>query len=383
MSYATSRTRRKLQRHRALLGLVLPLLLCIQPGQAQSGAGASGAPIDAAAPVPRPVAPQALPVRLQAELRRLGCYGGKLDGIWGPKSRKALDEFLRRTGAPEAEGALTESLYEQLQASAAPACGPDAPATQASSGGTPQMSWQGGIPPGTAATIPELGIRLPEWSAPRSVSPCAPYGSGCGRLLPTRSFLGPHETPPEGYGGYGVLAFKSLATEFDIDRLRMICQAFFASLPDAGSTRLPPSRQFLTVWPVESTEVSQMLNGSPDMSIDEKCTQGLLHYDLIGSALAIDAAQRAGFRDSGIGPYLIAWSPSDTFGRNDVIVLRLDLSRVTTYDQARAIMEDWKHKVEQDPATLSGGFKLERVRTLLRQWADSYGPGFLVAIGLE
>ncbi len=36
---------------------------------------------------------------LQAELRRLGCYSGRIDGDWGPRSRYAARSFLRKVNA--------------------------------------------------------------------------------------------------------------------------------------------------------------------------------------------------------------------------------------------------------------------------------------------
>ncbi len=36
--------------------------------------------------------------RLQGELRRLGCYGGGIDGVWGEQSRNALSDFLTAVG---------------------------------------------------------------------------------------------------------------------------------------------------------------------------------------------------------------------------------------------------------------------------------------------
>ncbi|MBS3650141.1 caspase family protein [Pseudaminobacter sp. 19-2017] len=39
--------------------------------------------------------------RVQTELSRVGCYRQAVDGVWGPGSRKALGEYLRRTSQKE------------------------------------------------------------------------------------------------------------------------------------------------------------------------------------------------------------------------------------------------------------------------------------------
>ena len=54
---------------------------------------------DASLPAAGPQ-PQAedLPRRLQAELKRVGCYAGDVDGNWGAASRSSLESFVRTTG---------------------------------------------------------------------------------------------------------------------------------------------------------------------------------------------------------------------------------------------------------------------------------------------
>lgn len=65
------------------------------------------APATAAPPAARPVqvkapatqTPRQLARQIQSELKRLGCYGGTLDGSWGSGSRAAMTEFISAVNA--------------------------------------------------------------------------------------------------------------------------------------------------------------------------------------------------------------------------------------------------------------------------------------------
>lgn len=75
---------------------------------------AGAAPQQASAPAPAPVAPTPAPeapdaapappadmaYSLQAELKRIGCLAGKVDGDWGGESRVALRRFAQLSGKP-------------------------------------------------------------------------------------------------------------------------------------------------------------------------------------------------------------------------------------------------------------------------------------------
>ena len=61
-------------------------------------APASGKPAEAAAtpppgPYPVELKPRELALAVQAELKRVGCYPGSVDGVWGGRSREALVAF--------------------------------------------------------------------------------------------------------------------------------------------------------------------------------------------------------------------------------------------------------------------------------------------------
>lgn len=66
---------------------------------------ASAAPIAPLATVPPPTSPpvaepdaKEIAQNLQSELRRVGCYDGAIDGLWGPAAHAAVERFNQRSG---------------------------------------------------------------------------------------------------------------------------------------------------------------------------------------------------------------------------------------------------------------------------------------------
>ena len=66
---------------------------------------------------PTPVRPVDLAVPLQSELKRIGCLGGRVDGVWGKGSRAALRKFAQRAGlnlgSQPSQNALNEARRRQ------------------------------------------------------------------------------------------------------------------------------------------------------------------------------------------------------------------------------------------------------------------------------
>ena len=56
------------------------------------------------------------PARVQKQLARLGCYTGRIDGIWGPKSRRALRKFAKRTTVIKSDSRPHSDLVNVLEA---------------------------------------------------------------------------------------------------------------------------------------------------------------------------------------------------------------------------------------------------------------------------
>ena len=81
-----------------------------------------------AAAMPRDRA--SLPRELQLELRRVGCYGGDLNGVWTPATRKAMKAFTDRVNATLPVDRADDILLTLVQAHQGEACGSPCPPGQ-------------------------------------------------------------------------------------------------------------------------------------------------------------------------------------------------------------------------------------------------------------
>ena len=73
-----------------------------------------GGPVAYSPPIRRAIPPPvSLAFPMQAELKRLGCLRGRVDGVWGGGSRSALNRFSRqkglRLGSEPSQAALAEA----------------------------------------------------------------------------------------------------------------------------------------------------------------------------------------------------------------------------------------------------------------------------------
>ncbi len=81
-------------------------------------------------PQPEPVIPSPSPVidlaalsrDVQTELNRVGCSAGKPDGVWGNRSERALEQFLRHRGITLASLEPTPELLQELSTAPAQVC---------------------------------------------------------------------------------------------------------------------------------------------------------------------------------------------------------------------------------------------------------------------
>jgi hypothetical protein len=135
-----------------------------------------------------------------------------------------------------------------------------------------------------------------------------------------------------------------------------------------------------TVWPVDADRSSDELNRMPGTGM---CEIAVDHYGLATALQALKDAELAGMVASGIGPFLLAWSPSDDKGKADALVLVTDLSGVTTFRQAQELLLRWSRDIEADPSLWRNGWDLERVRLKVRLWVDDYGPRIMALFGAE
>ena len=216
-----------------------------------------------------------------------------------------------------------------------------------------------------------------------TATPSAPFieHSGEPALRSSRAFLEPHDYPPQEYAAYGILAFSALATPVSRPRLVIICEAYIASLPhttELTELGVPPAKQMVTVWPVVSKTLADKLNNALTQA---SCGNAIDHYHLATGLTALAHAEITGEDISGDGPFLLAWSPSTRKGKTDTLVLIMDLSDLTTSEQAISMMRDWRDRIEQDTSLWDNGWSAERLRVKLQFWADKYGPGVLKILG--
>ena len=223
-------------------------------------------------------------------------------------------------------------------------------------------------PKSAPIVVPPASTGVP---APKSVPtavPRAPTGVPVPRLVPARVYLRAADIPPASIGAYGVVALRSKPTPANRERLLRTCIAYRASLPPQRTlpSSIPPSNQMLTIWPLDEPDASEALKDDCDFAVD--------HYDLVGGILAIqDASRHQGAKLEGIGPFLIGWSPSNTRGVPDKVVLIFDLSRLesqASFDEAFTI---WQKRIVENPTLWVSGFSVTKIRLALRDFVDHYG----------
>ena len=66
-----------------------------------------------------------LATELQTELARVGCYTVAIDGLWGPVSRQAMENFNRWTGSTLPVDTPTPSALVAAARTEGPVCGVD------------------------------------------------------------------------------------------------------------------------------------------------------------------------------------------------------------------------------------------------------------------
>ncbi|MEM1151867.1 MAG: peptidoglycan-binding domain-containing protein [Pseudomonadota bacterium] len=308
---------------------------------------------------------------MQRDLEVLGFSPGPVDGVIGRQTRAAVISFQVQMGAP-ATGELTPYERSVLRNAAM--------IHRQSQGGDPAVAIARAFGGESGYGGPALAGRPQPARAAASIAPQAAAPPISGPAVPSRKFVAWTEHPPEGFRGYGIVAFKSVSTDYDRDRHKMICEAYAASFLNVSALRVPNRDQFVTVWPVQTAQIAETTNLTNDR--ERACQIAVASYDLAMSQNTIRAARAAGFDDQGVGPFLLGWLPATKFGEKDALILSLDMSRVETYAQARALIEDWKHDIENDPDLLGQTLTVEGLRKKIRRWADQHGEGiFSIILG--
>ncbi len=326
---------------------------------------------------------------LQRNLSLLGFNAGPPDGVIGRNTMRALSSFRASVGAPQVAKASREDLYLTRQRLASAAVQSAASGaltgqarrrtaqanTNARRATTAQMS--DNASPAVVTAMSD-SVQPSTVQAPSQLPQVASASPSRTNPLPSRAFAGPTQYPPRGYRGYGIVAFKSgVSQRFDRERHLMICDAYVGSVPQTKTLPAPVPDQFLTIWPVNTPGIAGVLNQLGNSRDPIICEKAIDEYNQVTALYALDAAKAAGFDDQGVGPFLLAWSPADSYGRTDTFVLALDLSNVDTFEEAKALFAEWKSDIEGDFELLSKGFSISRLKVKIRRWADKRGNAVL------
>ena len=211
-----------------------------------------------------------------------------------------------------------------------------------------------------------------------------------GRLLirASRAFAGPRQYPPTQFAAYGIVAFQSLPFDTDeTNRYVNICRGYLAAVPRAKNLLdqgIPLIKQMVTVWPLDNARLSDKLNIT-DQDPSLMCRKAVLAIDIDSSRNAILNARltKQGESFDGRGPYVIAWSPAQSFGKPKAAVLVLNLSNVSTAAQAAEMFRAWSSDVEGNPQLWTGGWNNQSLKVILRLWADRWGSKILSLISMQ
>ncbi|QFT61570.1 hypothetical protein [Roseivivax sp. THAF30] len=155
------------------------------------------------------------------------------------------------------------------------------------------------------------------------------------------------------------------------------------SLPESSAVQQPRMDQFVTVWPLRDKSLATGLNRIMHRSeASSFCDRAINAYDVMYARKVIaDVRAVKNTALDGRGPYLFGWIPADDFGKSPELILMLDLSRVTTYEQALVQLQSWQQKIATNEELLRRGLSVELARRIVRDWADQHGQAFLILIG--
>ena len=223
----------------------------------------------------------------------------------------------------------------------------------------------------------EHALRSAPAAPPPQVAADLPAKAASPALKPFRAYLNAAAIPPAGVGAYGIFAAHGKPTAPERARFTMACNAFLAYLapqPGPGET-VPFADQLLTIWPLDAPTAPEALAGQCDFLLD--------HYDLSAADDALHDATRQGGRFEGDGPFLIGWSPADTRGVPDKLVMVVDMSGYTTQDRFDYGFRFWKQNIIDHPELFRRGWNIEGVRQSIRDFADHYGTDILRAAHLS
>jgi hypothetical protein len=198
-------------------------------------------------------------------------------------------------------------------------------------------------------------------------------------LVPVRAYLRSLDIPARSasFAAYGIMAFRAKPTSVTRERLKMACASFVAYLAREADlpALVPLIDRMLTIWPLDSPDADEARKDNCDFLVD--------HYELYAADSAISDAEKQGAQFGNDGPFLIGWSPSNTRGVPDKLVLVVDMSSYGSQDSFNQALRFWKEKIVEDPALWRSGFSLEKFRLSVRDFVDHYGETILAAAHLS
>jgi peptidoglycan hydrolase-like protein with peptidoglycan-binding domain len=188
---------------------------------------------------------------LQASLSSLGFDPGFVDGKLGPRTLQAFNKFVFVTGLRRPDGDPTVQEISWIAGTADYLEGEILPSPDQIRLAANLVLRNIGI---DANTMVEINDRSGEgdlqsgfygedhsyaWSDSSSYALDDHSNQGSNGLsarppVPTRAFAGPGQFPPSGFRGYGFVAFPAGASDYDLDRHMVICQAYFTSITIAS-----------------------------------------------------------------------------------------------------------------------------------------------------
>jgi hypothetical protein len=293
--------------------------------------------------------------------------------------RRAPTTGTAPTAAPAAPAAPRR--YETVVPPSAPAAPrryetvvpPSAPAAPMTSSG-PRAAPSPPPPPATAGAPRDGGAAAGAAAAPATAAPSRSIAAGAApaRVRAVRALIEPAEMPPREVAGYGIVAFTTRPMANDIERYKLICEAYKATLMAQSElpANTPLSEQMITYWPIADK--------SPEAQRGD-CMHLVSNYAL---RLGLDAIQDADKQAEGLasrrGPFLIAWAPSESRFKPDALVLVMDLSALDSARSFTEVFQDWRQHITDKPELWRrGGFDVEAVRRVIHDTFDRFGDGLL------
>jgi hypothetical protein len=193
-------------------------------------------------------------------------------------------------------------------------------------------------------------------------------------LTPVRQYLRAKDIPPPDAGAYGIVVFQSKPTAANQKKLNMVCNSFVAFFPRSETSGVPLADQMITIWPLDKPDAKE--------AEADDCDFVLKHYDLNAAQAAIKDARKQSARFDGEGPYLVGWSPSNSRGLPDKLVLVVDMSADNSQDSIDHKFLFWKSKIVESPELWRAGWSIDGLRVAIKEFSDQYGSDMLNAIKL-